>query len=167
ELPTDYRLLDIDGLLDAGREDGDLLDRNLSLLSKLVAYQEKAPVALLRDGGGHMLAIPAELELTREEYVLTPDVVTLRPRSGVRRVDPSRLSPHDAAVRRSFLRFGLSSPFMRDDTIWSSRNSAFFAKTPVNYRDDRRDVDVYEGFGYRVVEVGGKLFVSLRLVYRY
>lgn len=167
DLPTDYRLVDIDGLLDAGREDGDLLDRNLSLLSKQVAYQEKAPVALLRDGDGHVLAVPANLELTKEEYALTPDVVTLRPREEVRRVDSSRLSQHDAAVRRSFLRFGLSSPLMRDDTIWSSRNAAFFAKTPVNYRNDRRDVDVYEGFAYRVVEVGGKLYVSLRLVYRY
>src|SRR5213593_3114353 len=56
---------------------------------------------------------------------------------------------------------------MHDDDLWSSRNSAFFSKRPVNCHDDRRDVDVYEGFSYRVVEHLKRLYLALKLVYRY
>ena len=39
ELRSDYRLVEIDGLLSGDREDGYLVERNLSLLSKKVAFQ--------------------------------------------------------------------------------------------------------------------------------
>ena len=167
DLQIAYRLVDIDGLLGNDREDGDLVDRNLSLLVKQIAYQEKAPVALLRQNGKPVIAIPWERTLSKDEYALTPDVVSLRARNEIHRVQHDSLSQSDSQVRQAFLRFSLSSPFMGNDQIWSSRNTAFFHKTPVNYRDDRRDVDVYEGFAYRMIETNGRLYVSLRLVYRY
>jgi hypothetical protein len=167
DLPVAYRFLDIDGILGADREDGDLVDRNLSLLVKQIAYQERAPVALIRQNGKPLIAIPSDLTLSKDEYALTPDVVSLRPRDEVYRVEHDSVSHSDSLVCQAFLRFSLSSPFMNDDQIWSSRNSAFFHKTPVNYQDDRRDVDVYEGFAYRMIETNARLYLSLRLVYRY
>lgn len=167
DLQIAYRLLDVDGLLGANREDGDLVDRNLSLLVKQIAYQERVPVALLRQNGKPVIAIPWDLKLSKDEYALTPDVVSLRARNEVHRVQHDSPSHSDSLVRQAFLRFSLSTPFMNNDQIWSSRNTAYFHKTPVNYHDDRRDVDVYEGFAYRMIETRGRLYVSLRLVYRY
>ena len=100
DLPIAYRFLDIDGILGADREDGDLVDRNLSLLVKQIAFQERAPVALIRQNGKPLIAIPGDLTLSKDEYALTPDVVSLRPRDEVHRVEHDSVSHSDSLVHK-------------------------------------------------------------------
>jgi hypothetical protein len=163
ELQTRYRLVDLDGTFG----EGDLADQNLSLLAKRVAYREQAPVALVRPGGCPALAVPADLELTEREYQLTPDVVTLLPQRETHALELNKLSAETERIGISFLSIHLRTPLMRKPGLWSSGAHTYFSKRPVNYRDDRREIDVFEGFGYRLLRIGTRLFLSLWLTNKY
>jgi hypothetical protein len=165
-LPVGYRLVDIEGLTREG-EDGDLVDRKLTLLRTQVLFQERFPVALVRSAQKPVLAIPAGRELTKFEYQLVPEVVTLRPRPEVAEGAAFGGTWTDRQFRDEVVRFTLAAPLMGRNDLWSSRNTAFFPKRPVNADDTRRDIDVYEGFSYRVIELDGGLYLSVRLVHRY
>src|SRR5262249_40915800 len=51
--------------------------------------------------------------------------------------------------------------------LWGSSPWTYFEKTPANFRDSRREVDVYAGFTFRVVLFKGKLFLSISLTNKY
>src|SRR6266568_1888047 len=167
DFQTGYRLVDVDGPFGLDRDDRDLAEKNLASLEKQIAFQEKAPVALIRRGQAALLAVPANLELTKLEYALTPDVVSLKPQLEMHELNFGKLLPEDEAAARAFLRFHLRTPLMLSDSLWSSGSSSYFSKRPVNYKDDRRDVDVYGGFGFRLLVLDGKFYLVLRLAYRY
>src|SRR5207253_954665 len=162
-LKTSYRFVDIEGTVG----DGDLADQNLSLLAKRVGYQEQAPVSLVRSGAQPRLAVPADLELSKTEYELTPDVVSLRPRQETHELCLARLVPETERIGLTFLGFHCRTPLRNKQGLWSANSSSYFSKTPVNYRNDQRDVDVYGGFGFRVVAFEGGLHLSLWLAYKY
>lgn len=64
ELSLAYRLLTVRGL-----PPGDHYDKNLNQLLKQVRYQMKQPVALVRRGDAHCLAIPAVRPCPRSSSV--------------------------------------------------------------------------------------------------
>ncbi|MBL8792700.1 MAG: hypothetical protein JNM56_02215, partial [Planctomycetia bacterium] len=163
DLQTSYRLVDVDGSFGAD----DLADQNLSLLAKKVAYREQAPVALVRSAGHPALAVPADLQLRQHEYQLTPDVVTLAPRRETQTLALGRLSPETERIGLAFLSFHLRTPLMHKPSLWSSGTHTYFSKRPVNYRDDRREIDVFEGFAFRLLRTGTRLFLSLWLTNKY
>src|SRR5260370_31480692 len=99
-LKASYRFVDIEGTVG----EGDLADQNLSLLAKRVAYQEQAPVSLVRSGAQPRLAVPADLELSKTEYELTPDVVSLRPTEDRHELCLPGLVPETERIPLSFLR---------------------------------------------------------------
>lgn len=158
-----YRLIDIEGSFG----DEDLADQNLSVLAKRVALDEKVPVALFRQSDKPILAVPANAYLAKREYQLTPDVVELRPRPEEHELCLGAMTPEMESVGLAFLSFHLRTPLFHDRNLWSSGPGTYFAKRPVNYRENRRDVDVYEGFSFRVVRVKGKLYVSIAITYKY
>jgi len=43
----------------------------------------------------------------------------------------------------------------------------YFNKTPLNFKHDNRDIDVYRGFGFRLDHVDGRLCVWVKLAHRY
>ena len=163
DLRTRYRLVEIDGTYGSD----DLADQNLSLIAKRVAYTEKAPVSLIHRDGKPFLAVPAELKFGKDEYQLTPDVVELRPLDEEYDLSLADLTEETERIGMSFLSFHLKSPLWAKHGLWSSNSSTYFSKKPANFRDDRREVDVYEGFGFRLVRYGGKLYLSLSLTSKY
>ena len=163
DLRTRYRLVDIEG----SYGEDDLADQNLSLLAKRAAIQEKRPVALVRGDGKPALAVPADLRLTKTEYQLTPDVVELRPRDEEHEVCLGSLTRQTEGIGLAFLAFHLRSPLFHNRDLWSSGPGTYFAKRPLNYRENRRAADVYEGFSYRLLLLDGKLYLSLSLTNKY
>lgn len=167
DLCASYRLVEIDGAFGIGRSDEDLAERNLGILAKQVSYQEKAPVALVRENGQAFLAMPADRDLSRREYTLTPDVVLLKPRDEVHKLAFGDLSGRTEAVGLAFLRFALRTPLMRSDDLWSTGTSSYCSKRPVNHKYSERETDVFGGFGFRLVSIDRKLYLALCLSYKY
>ena len=167
ELRSSYRLVEIDGAFGIGRPEEDLADRNLSILLKQVSYQEKVPVALIREGEQAFLAVPAELELSRREYSLAPDVVLLKPRDETHELAFDRLSARTEGIGLAFLRFALRTPLIRNDDLWSTGSASYFSKRPVNDKQGARETDVFGGFGFRLVNMRSRLCLAVWLSYKY
>ncbi len=167
ELSTRYRLVKIDGPFGLDRDDDDLVERNLSLLTKMIAFHERVPVALVRRDHSAFLAVPAALKLSNLDYPLSPHVVTLQPQQETEELDFSKWSPDTGTVGLAFLRYHLSSPLMHNDSLWNYGTSSYYCKRPVNFKQDSRDVDVYEGFGFRLVVIDGRVYLAISLKYKY
>ena len=163
----EYRLVEIEGLDRATISNADLLDRNTNLLAKLVAIREKCPVAVVYKEGRRYLAIPAVTILGQFEYQLAPDVVTLKP---LEERYPATLLPSDATTRHvagSFLGFCLRGPLRKHPSLWSSSTNSFVSKRPVNANELNREVDLFEGFHFHLRYYENRLFVGIRLAYKY
>jgi hypothetical protein len=167
DLRASYRLVEIDGAFGIGRTEEDLADRNLSILAKQVSYQEKVPVALVREGDQAFLAVPADLNLSRHEYSLAPDVVLLKPRDETHNLAFDHLSGRTEAIGLAFLRFALRTPLIHNDNLWSTGSSSYFSKRPVNHKHDKRETDIFGGFGFRLVNIECKLYLAVWLSYKY
>ena len=76
------------------------------------------------------------------------------------------LTPEQTPIAQQFLAAELRAPLRRDQRLWSSYGSFFFKK-PKNIRDDKRDVDIFTGFGFRVVPFEGRLYISLDLTTKF
>jgi hypothetical protein len=163
DLSVRYRLVDIRG----SYGEDDLADQNLSLLAKRVAIEERRPAALVRMNGKPALAVPADLRLTKTEYQLTPDVVELRPRDEEQELSLGALTPETEGLGLAFLAFHLRNPLFHHPDLWSGSPWTYFEKCPANFRENRREVDVYEGFSFRLIRFGGRLFLSIALTNKY
>jgi hypothetical protein len=166
DLRAGYRLAEIDGPF--GKEqDDDLADRNLNLLLKQFTFREKVAAALVEERGRVMLAFPDGHEPGELEYALTPHVITLRPREEAHTVNYARLSQTTERVGLAFLSFHFRTPLWDDKELWRTGPSAYFSKRPVNWKESAREVDVYEGFSFRLVRHDDRLFLALKLSHRY
>jgi hypothetical protein len=163
DLRARYRLVDIRGTYG----EDDLAEQNLNLLAKRVTLEEKRPAALVRVNCKPTLAVPADVRLTKTEYQLTPDVVELRPRDEEHELRLGSLTSETERLGLSFLSFHLRNPLFHNPDLWSSSPWTYFEKTPANYRESRRDVDIYDGFSFRVVSFRGKLYLSISLTNKY
>jgi hypothetical protein len=162
-----YRLVDIQGAYGCETDDGDLVEKNLNLLLKQVAFREEAPVALVTRDEKRVLAIPAEVQLGELDYALTPHVVTLKPREETHEIDFGRLNAEGERIGLAFLAYQLRSPLMRHASLWRAGPSMYFLKRPVNWKNDSRDVDVYRGFGFRLIRIAGAVYLGLRIAHKY
>jgi hypothetical protein len=167
ELRANYRLVEIDGSLGAERGDGDLVDKNANLLLKQVMFREQIAAALVTRQGKKFLAIPGEAELSDPVYTLTPHVVTLKPRDEAQALDFAALTPESERIGLAFLAFHLRTPLMRDTSLWRAGSSSFVSKRPGNWRDEGRDIDICEGFSFRLVRREARVYVALKLICRY
>jgi len=163
DLRIRYRLVDIEG----SYGEDDLADQNLSLLAKRVAIEERRPAALVRSNGKPVLAVPADLRFRKTEVQLTPDVVELRPRNEEHELSLGRLTADTERLGLAFLSFYLRNPLFQNPDLWSSSPWTYFQKTPANYRESSREVDIYEGFSFRLVRFEGRLFVAISLTSKY
>lgn len=163
-LVASYRLVEVDGPFDPRLGDGDVADRNLHQLVKRIQYEERIPVAIETSGSRPRLAIPANHELSRTSYDLTPDVATLR---ALNEVHSLRVAENKDRIALAFLSWYLRTPLYRHELLWSTGSSTYFNKRPLNYRIDNREIDVYRGFGFRVGHVDGRIGVWVRLTHRY
>lgn len=162
-----YRLVDIDSAFEGAGGDRDDVERNRHLLRNKVGFREWVPVGLLRVDGKSVLAIPANHALKELNYQLIPHDVRLRPRDEAVTVEGQPVTEVDRIVRNEFLRFSMGAPLRGRDDIWSATTTSYYSKSPVNEHDESRDVDVYRGFGYRIVEQDGRPFVAIRLLHKY
>ncbi len=167
ELQAKYRLVEIDGAFGCERDDEDLVEKNLNLLLKQVMLRERTPAALVSRDGRKLLVVPAETEFGDLQYALTPHVVSLRPLSNTYDLQLASLSSESERIGLAFLGFHLRSPLMKNSNLWRAGAFSYFAKRPVNWKDEARDADVYGGFSFRLVRHAGKIYLALRLSYRY
>lgn len=167
ELTGRYRLIAVEGYLGANSGDDDLVDRNLQSLSRLVGIHERQPVAVIRRNGTPHLAVPTDLQLTRSEYDLTPAVIRLHPLEQAYDFTLNSAASEESTVGMAFLRFHLNSPLFQDRRLWSGGSDAYFSKRPINYHQDHREVDVFSGFGFRLRRADNRLFLILRLQFKY
>lgn len=158
---TEYRLIEIKGLHDSP-DDPDLIHENAGALEYQVASRLRSPTALIRQSGEYRLAVPADREFGPFEVQVRPDVVRLEPRDDTHRLVFGALTPEQIPIAQQFLAGALRAPLRQEHRLWSNYGSFFF-KRPSNIRDDRRDIDIFTGFGFRVVAFEGALYVSLDL----
>jgi hypothetical protein len=162
DLTLQYRLVDVQGL-----PPGEHYDRNLNQLVKAVAFALKQPVALVRRGDRHALAIPATAALVMTEVALTPHVARLLPRDETAELDFARLDETTWPIAVRFLTYAFRTPLMRDQALWSA-GAAYLSKRPLNAGDLRTSVDLYPGFVWNVIMAEeGRLFLALDTTIRY
>jgi hypothetical protein len=162
DLALDYRLVDVQGL-----PPGEHYDKNLNQLVKAVAFALKQPVALVRRGDRHALAIPATATLSMTEVALTPHVARLLPSDETSELDLAHLDETTAPIATRFLTYAFRTPLMRDQALWSA-GTASLSKRPLNDNDRRASVDLYPGFVWNVVSAEeGRLFLALDTTIRY
>jgi len=143
------------------------VDQNLNILSKLVAIREKCPVAIIRDSEQFFLAVPAGAQIQQLAYHLAPDIAELVPQSTTRHSTLLATEPLGRRVAVDFLRFCLRGPLWTNRELWSSGPLTFFSKRPLNGHEISREVDLYEGFHFHVRYLDEKLFVGIKLSYKY
>ncbi len=165
ELGGFYRTYEVKNIKIDWREDESQII-NLNNLVKLIAFENKIPVALLLHNDYLSIAIPVDKELEKLEYALTPDVLTLNPTERVKEINFKNLDPESKHVALSFLRFALQTPLIKDNSLWKS-GSSFFTKRPINWNDDNRETDVYGGFGFKLLSLDRNIYVAVRLCYKY
>ena len=163
ELEARYRLIEVDIPRMSGAADEDHAHEALNSLTKQIAIAERVPVALVRRGGTSFVAVPAAARLTRLEYELTPEVATLKPRNEVSLARFRGGGGEERSVALSFLQFHLRSPVWKCPELWSADPWTYYAKRPINSRENARDVDIYEGFTFRLQEANGSLYLALNL----
>lgn len=161
-IAIEYRLLSIRGI-----PAGDSYDKNVNQLVKRVAYEIKEPVALIRDGEHHCLAIPSTAALPSREQRLMPHVATLDPADDTHTVDLAHLTDDTVGVAVAFLQRALSTPLWTRHDLWENGRS-FYQKRPLNGGGPRAAVDIYPGFTWSVlVAEDHQLFLSLDTTVRY
>jgi len=162
DLALPYRLLQVQGLLS-----GENYDKLVNRLLKSVRYEMKRPVALVRRGDDHYLAVPADGPLPNLEQRLMPHVANLVPQEGVHQLDFTRLDETTRPIALAFLQFALGGPLHRHQNLWKS-GRAYFGKQPLNAGDRRSTVDVYPGFNWSVIATEeGRIFLSVDTTTRY
>jgi hypothetical protein len=166
-LTLEYRLYSIDGFLGAGRGDEDLVDRNINLLAKLVAIRERTPVAIVRRGNVHFLALPADRTLHQLEYPVTPAVVRLVPDQTTHSFHLPGTSEEHRRIAMKFIEFSLRNPLNRNGELWEYVARTFLQKRPVNFRETDRAVDLYEGFQFSLRFYENRFFLGVNLTYKY
>ena len=165
DLETEYRVIRILGLHDSP-EDPDLIHENAGSIARQVASRLRCPTALLRNSGDYQLAVPANRKCEPFELQVRPDVVRLEPHDRVHRLRFGALTPEQVPVAQQLLTAELRAPLRQDQRLWSSYGS-YFSKRPKNIRDDKRDIDIFTGFGFRVVRFQGAFFISLDLTSKF
>src|SRR5258708_36188331 len=98
ELALEYRLLDIRSL-----PKGESYDKNLNQLVKALRYEKRQPVALVRSGSGHAVAVPADAPLPAPQRRLMPHVAILAPRDQTPVRDCARLTHETRPISPAFL----------------------------------------------------------------
>jgi hypothetical protein len=162
ELAVEYRLLRVQGL-----PPGESYDKNLQRLVKQVAYEMRQPVAPVRQGDDHCLAIPAHVPLPPLQQRLTPHVATLQPASTIQPLAFNHLDAATLPIAVAFLHFAFGGLLWRDRRLWEYGRKAF-SKRPLNGHDQRATIDVYPGFGWNVVpHDDGRLFLAVDTTVRY
>ncbi|MFA7155665.1 MAG: hypothetical protein WC112_08050 [Proteiniphilum sp.] len=156
-----YRLYTVEGLPKTEE-----LGRNLDQLRRKLIYEIYQPVTIISHGGSHALAIPATGPKPELEQQLTPAVVTLVPR-GEYDLSLDTVTSSTRGILTDFVEFFIKSPLRANRDLWSTQGRNFFWKRPVNDRDEKRDVDIFEGFSYNIHHIGDRLYLSLDVTNRY
>ncbi len=165
ELETEYRLIDIVGLHDSP-DDPDLIHENAGALVGQVASRLRCPAALIRKSAEYQLAVPANRKINTFEVQVRPDVVRLEPQDETHPLAFAALTPEQVPIAQQLLAAELRTPLRQDQQLWSSYGSFFF-KRPTNIRDDKRDIDIFTGFGFRIVPFEDAFYVSLDLTTKF
>jgi hypothetical protein len=162
ELAMAYRLLEVRGL-----PPGENYDKNLNRLVKAVCYEIRQPVALVRRGDTHCLAIPAEAILPALEQPLMPHVAMLVPSGSAFPLEFAHLDRETAPIAIAFLQTALRTPLWQQRSLWGS-GRASYSKQALNADDPSAGVDVYPGFVWSVMAANdGSLSLAVDTIVRY
>lgn len=162
DLTLPYRLLEVRGL-----PPGDHYEKNLNRLVKAVSYEIRQPVALVRRGERHYLAIPADAGLPALEQPLMPHVAALIPADRTFPLELARLDRATTPIAIAFLQMALRTPLWQRGDLWGS-GRAYYSKRALNAAAPDTGVDVYPGFAWSVVAGSdGRLSLAVDAVVRY
>jgi hypothetical protein len=162
ELTMAYRLLEVRGL-----PPGENYDKNLNRLVKAVCYEIRQPVALVRRGDTHCLAIPADAALPALEQPLMPHVALLIPSDRTFPLEFTCLNREAAPIVIAFLQTAFRTPLWQRRSLWGS-GRAYYSKRALNADAPDTSVDMYPGFAWSVVAGSdGRLFLAVDTVVRY
>src|SRR5437763_1457971 len=109
DLALGYRLLEIRGLPAC-----DQYDKLVNKLAKQVRRELRQPVALVRRGESHCLAVLADAPMPNPQQRLTPHVASLIPLGETRSLELARLDASTTPIALSFLQFAFSAPLYLD-----------------------------------------------------
>src|SRR5207247_7002434 len=109
ELAVELRLLRVDDL-----PDDENLDRNIQQLVRGLSYELRQPVARVRRGREHFVAVPASAPLPNLVRQLVPHVATLVPQEITELLRFDRPSETLGPIARAYLQFALGSPLFAD-----------------------------------------------------
>jgi hypothetical protein len=161
ELSITYRLLKITGL-----PPGDHFEKSINQLVKMVQYEIKQPVALVRREDAHFLAIPAEATLPQLKQRLMPHLATLVPGDEQYILDFGHLDAMTMPIATIFLQFALRTPLMRDQQLWGGGQSYYF-KRPLGSQQVDSEIDTYPGFTWSIVSLQDCLCLAVDSKKRY
>lgn len=162
ELSMAYRLLEVRGL-----PSGDNYEKNLHRLVKGVSYEIRQPVALVRRGDRHHLAIPGDAMLPALEQPLMPHVALLIPSDRTFPLEFADLDRETAPIAIAFLQTALRTPLWQRRSLWGN-GRAYYSKRALNADTADTSVDMYPGFAWSVVAArDGRLLLAVDPVVRY
>jgi len=161
DLSVGYRLLAIQGV-----PAGDEYAKNINRLAKMVAYEIRRPVALVRRGDAQYLALPTDAPLPTCEQRLMPHIATLVPEQHEQLLHLGRLDSSSAPIALAFLQSALRTPLWDDQDLWG-RGRLYYSKAALNAGDPGAQIDAYPGFVWNVVLDNGRLYVAVDCTIRY
>lgn len=168
DLSANYRLLEVIGL----RSTGDDYDSNIQFITKklsfslrhpvIVIHRDNVPYLVVKDNQEILEAIPNEgFEAKKGEYVYFQDT------GESQYIDFESQDPSEKQIILRFLQFDISGEIRKDNRLWQPRTGdAFFSKN--TYNGNNRDVDIFDGFLARVVELpSGGYGISVDITKKY
>lgn len=158
-LRTTYRLYRIAGL----HRDSPEYHANVQRIVRKLSFEMRAPVTTRTLEGENFLAVPVGYGSPSAQVHLVGSVALLRDTGNKIELDFNSNSPEFDALRIRYLRFVFQGRLWNQPQLWQpSAGKPYFFKRP-----ERRfgEVDLYEGFSFRVVphpEGGLGMIVDLR-----
>ena len=158
-LRTTYSLYRIAGL----HRDSPEYHANVQRIVRKLSFEMRAPVTTRNMEGGNFLAVPTKYGHPPAQIPLVHAVALLKDTGREIDLDFTSNSPELDALRLRYLQFVFQGPLWTHSQLWQpSAGKPYFFKRP-----ERRfgEVDLYEGFTFRVVphpEGGLGLIVDLR-----
>ncbi|GAA4464940.1 hypothetical protein GCM10023189_44890 [Nibrella saemangeumensis] len=131
-----------------------------------LASQTKGPVGTVYEAGVKYAAIKAYTPLITNRILLAPQLATVSLVSGgVRQINYAALAPEEVDLAQQFLYFYIREQ-LSAKSLWKYNNSEFFVQQPT-YRPRNRNIEVYEGFNFKLKYINKEFYIGLDLAHRY
>lgn len=152
QLSCTYSVWRVQGL----NPEDDEFERNRITLRTRISRDVAGPAETYLENDTLFIAIPEGCGDPEPSYSLTPYVVKLEKITSRKTVEFSSKDFKSRLFAVRFLQSAITVRLWNDRLFWQPRaGRPYFFKNPANAYDEKRDVDVFEGYSIRVVFVEG------------